>query len=77
MALDRLFPVDDGIVDDVVDGLTDDELVLASSRILLVDGDMDGHPIGSALRGVDDDGGEADGDRDGGLIIATFERVRH
>ena len=49
MALDRLFPVDDGIVDDVVDGLTDDELVLASSRVLLVDGDMDGHPIGSAL----------------------------
>ena len=40
MALDRLFPVDDGIVDDVVDGLADDELELASSRVLLVDSDM-------------------------------------
>ena len=75
MALDRRFPVDDGIVDGVVDGVRDDELVLAPSRVLLVDGDMDDHLIGAALRGVDGDGGEADGDRDGGLIMASFERV--
>ena len=49
MALDRRFPVDDGIVDGVVDGVRDDELVLASSRILLVDSDM-------PCEGVDDDG---------------------
>ena len=63
--------VDDGVVDGVVDGVRDGVLVLAPSRVLLVDD----HLIGSALRGVDDDDDEADGDRDGGLIMASFERV--
>ena len=67
--------VDDGIVDGVVDGVRDGVLVLAPSRVLLVDGGMDDHLIGSALGGVDDDGDEADGVRDGGLIMASFERV--
>ena len=43
--------VDDGIVDGVVDGVRDGVLVLAPSRVLLVDGGMDDHLIGSALRG--------------------------
>ena len=59
--------------DDVVDGGRDGGLVLAPLRVLLVDGDMDDHLFGSALRGVDDDDDEVDGDRDDGLITATFE----
>ena len=43
--------VDDGVVDGVVDGVRDGVLVLAPSRVLLVDGGMDDHLIGSALRG--------------------------
>ena len=34
---------------------------------------MDEHLIGLALRGVDDDDAEVDGDRDDGLISATSE----
>ena len=43
--------VDDGVVDGVVDGVRDGVLVHATSRVVLVDGDMDDHLIGSALRG--------------------------
>ena len=43
--------IDDGVVDGVVDGVRDGVLVLAPSRVMLVDGDMDNHLIGSALRG--------------------------
>ena len=67
--------VDDGVVDGVVDGVRDGVLVLAPSRVLLVDVGMDDHLIGSAPRGVDDDDDEADGDRNGEIIMATFERV--